>query len=721
MKILEGLNEQQREAVQQVEGPVLVLAGAGSGKTRVLTHRIAYLISSEGVSPASILAVTFTNKAADEMKERVKELLGRKGLDIQVSTFHSFCVRVLRKEISKLGYNHNFVIYDSSDQRQAVKQVLQNLNYDIQRFTPRAVHSTISRAKNELLFPDQFRKEADGFFQKVVAEVYPLYQQLLRGNNALDFDDLLALTVQLFRKYPLVLEYYQERFRYILVDEYQDVNHAQYVLTNLLAAKSRNLFVVGDPDQSIYGFRGADIRNILNFEDDYPDAKVIKLEQNYRSTGKILRAAEGVISNNQFRKEKGLWTDRGEGEDLKLYEAFSERDEANFVAGKVLELRAKGYNYNDFAVLYRTNAQSRVFEEIMRKEGIPYKVVGTLEFYERMEIKDVLAYLRVLCNPSDDLSLSRIINKPRRGVGTKTQERLSSFAEKEGISLFEALQRADRIPGITGVQERSIKELAAVLQDIHSRLEEIPATKVLDEVLKRTGYLQALKNEGTIEAESRIENIQELYGVMEEMLEGGRAYHLGEFLEEVALISDADDAEAKEDSLVMMTLHCAKGLEFPVVFLVGMEEGLFPHSRSLDDFNQMEEERRLCYVGITRAEEMLFLTYAVNRRIWGQPKRQVPSRFLQEIPDELIDDSSPDDELAGIEETLEGADTMVPAGGQEGDVKFSPGERVVHSKLGEGTIVSISGERDDQILKIAFPGQGIKSFMKVYAPLKKKI
>ncbi|MEC9488191.1 MAG: DNA helicase PcrA [Halanaerobium sp.] len=727
MDILQGLNEQQQEAVQQITGPVLVLAGAGSGKTRVLTKRIAYLIS-RGIDPSSILAVTFTNKAADEMKQRVRSLLGAGALNIMVSTFHSFCVRVLRREAGKLGYKQNFVIYDSSDQRQAVKQILQNLNYDIKSFNPRAVHSIISRAKNELVTPAGFRRDARGYFHKVVAEVYPLYQELLKENNALDFDDLLTLAVQLFREYPLVLEYYQKRYKYILVDEYQDVNHAQYVLTNMLAAENRNLFVVGDPDQSIYGFRGADISNILNFEEDYPEARVIKLERNYRSTGKILKAAEEVISNNQFRKEKGLWTEKGEGEDLTHYEAFSDRDEASFIAQKIHELRMQGYDYNDMAILYRTNAQSRILEDTLRKEGVPYKVVGTLEFYERMEIKDVLAYLRVLYNPADDLSLSRIINRPRRGVGKRTQERLETYAREKDITLFSALQQAEQIPGISGAQERAVKELAAALADIYNRLEDMPATKALDEVLERTGYLKALKDEGTIEAEGRIENIQELYGVMEELLEAGRAYTLGEFLEEVALQSEADDVETEENALVMMTLHCAKGLEFPVVFLAGLEEGLFPHSRSLEEPHQMEEERRLCYVGITRAEERLFLTHASNRRIWGQPKRQMPSRFLQEIPPELLGSNDSQEGMgASVTRALEQAEESSASGritsssdsSTEEEVQFKPGDRVEHGKLGTGTVVSVNGQGEEQILQIAFPGQGIKSFMLAYAPLRK--
>lgn len=636
MSIVQGLNQEQSAAVQHISGPLLILAGAGSGKTRVLTHRIAYLME-QGINPYNILAVTFTNKAANEMKERVERLLGHAGEGLWIGTFHSICVRILRREVEKLGYKSNFVIYDDTDQLTVIKEAMKELDIDPKAISPRAALSAISNAKNELITPDVFKEGAAGFFEGMVAKVYTIYQKILQANNAADFDDLIMLTVQLLRKYPAVKEYYQNKFQHILVDEYQDTNHSQYVLVNLLAEKYRNLCVVGDPDQSIYGFRGADIRNILSFEEDYRDAKVVKLEQNYRSTEQILDAAHHVIVKNTERKDKRLWTAKGKGEHLNLFRANSDKEEAFFVASQILKLkRDHSYDYSDFAILYRTNAQSRVLEDALMQSRVPYKVVGGLKFYDRMEVKDVLAYLRLIYNPADDVSFRRIINRPRRGIGDTSLDRLAEYASMTGLSLFEAAGKVNEIPQVRGKAGTSFLAFHKMMTGFIATQDEVRVTDLTRQLIETTGYLKDLETEGTIEAQGRIENLKELVSGMEEYIRSGQGYTLGSYLEDVALVSDIDTVDESEAGVFLMTLHTVKGLEFPVVFLTGMEEMVFPHSRSLEDDSEMEEERRLCYVGITRAMERLYLSCAISRMTFGQFKNNPPSRFIMDIPPQLF-------------------------------------------------------------------------------------
>lgn len=642
MDMLADLNPPQREAVTTTEGPLLILAGAGSGKTRALTYRVAYLLKEKKVDPLSILAITFTNKAANEMKERIEALIGKdiaKGM--WISTFHSACVKILREQIDKLGFKRNFVIYDDHDKETLIKQCLKDLSLDPKRYSPKTVAVTISNSKNELIDPDTFASQASTYFERIVSEVYHLYQERLFKNNALDFDDLIMITVNLFELYPDILEIYQDRFRYILIDEYQDTNHAQFRWVSLLAEKHRNLCVVGDDDQSIYQFRGANIRNILEFEQDYPDAKVIKLEQNYRSTQAILDAANEVIKNNRGRKAKTLWTANDQGRGLNWYQAEDEHDEASYVATQIELLSRKpaaaggpGKTYQDFAVFYRTNAQSRVFEEVFLSYKLPYKIVGGVKFYERAEIKDILAYLRVLQNPLDEVSLKRIINVPRRGIGKTTVDRIDTFALRNDLSFYEALNKVDKVPSLPSGAQRSIKEflsLASTLSKKGSkRLHEL-----VEELLDKTAYLQLLKQEDTIEAQSRMEYIEEFVAACREFEVESEKGGLEEFLEKVALITDIDTYDEREKAVTLMTLHNAKGLEFPVVFMVGMEEGLFPHIRSMTDESELEEERRLCYVGLTRAQEVLYLTSAWSRSLYGGPNYTTHSRFLKEIPENL--------------------------------------------------------------------------------------
>ncbi len=719
-KILEGLNPQQKKAVQHKEGPLLILAGAGSGKTRVLTRRIAYLIEYYHVSPFNILAVTFTNKAAGEMKERVQSLLGRLEGSVWVSTFHSFCVRVLRKEGGKIGYGSNFVIYDTADQRQLIKQVLQELNFDLKKTNPAAVLAEISRVKNELVTPEAYASRVGDFFMEITARAYNLYQQKLKENNALDFDDLIMKTVELFRDNPLVLEYYQNRFQYISVDEYQDVNTAQYQLVQLLAANYRNICVVGDPDQGIYGFRGADIRNILNFESDYPDSQVIKLEQNYRSREKILQAADSVIINNLSRKDKKLWTDRGAGEDINLYLAYNEKDEAAYICRKIRDLSSAGYQYGDTAVLYRTNAQSRALEEFFLKYAIPYQIIGGLRFYDRLEIKDTIAYLRVIYNPADQISLLRIINKPKRGIGAGTIAKLQQYAEQNGLSLEQAGLKAGEIASLSASYRTKLLNFFRMIAGFREDAQNLTIDQLTEKILKETGYVAELEQAGGIKEKARLENIQELFSVIQEFLKSGENNTLAGFLEEVSLLSDLDTLEDSEQFVTLMTLHAAKGLEFPVVFMVGMEEGIFPHVNSLVETEGLEEERRLCYVGITRAMDELYLTLARERMRFGEQQINLPSRFLEEIPQELLfEEEQPEGVTARPGEEQSG--TPAPGGDKNDDqpqYNYQPGQKILHPKWGIGTIIAVN-ENKGLELKIKFARGNPKTLLAEYAPIQR--
>ena len=642
---LETLNPPQCEAVQHTEGPLLILAGAGSGKTRVLTHRIAYLIEEKGVNPWNILAITFTNKAAGEMRERVDKIVGFGAESIWVSTFHSTCVRILRRYIDRLGYDNSFTIYDTDDQKTLMKDICKYLQIDTKVFKERNLLSAISSAKNEMITPEEYRLKAEGDFgRQKIATVYEEYEKQMRANNALDFDDLLLKAVQLFQTQPDVLEYYQERFRYIMVDEYQDTNTVQFQFISILAAKYRNLCVVGDDDQSIYKFRGANIRNILDFEQVFSDAKVIKLEQNYRSTGTILNAANAVIRNNRGRKDKTLWTDNDEGDKIQFRQFDSAYDEAEFIVDDIRrKTRGNGANYNDFAILYRTNAQSRLFEEKFVTANIPYKIVGGINFYARKEIKDILAYLKTIDNAKDDIAVRRIINVPKRGIGLTSVNRVQEYALARELGFYEALMGVEFIPNI-GRGASKMESFVALIEHFKMDAERIKISELVDEILEETGYLEELKGEGEIEAEARIENIDELKNKIiayEEVCEDqGETATLSGFLEEVALVADIDSLEEDSDYVVLMTLHSAKGLEFPQVYLAGMEDGVFPSYMCItsDDKSEIEEERRLCYVGITRAEQELTLTYARRRMIRGEMQYNKMSRFLKEIPVELLSD-----------------------------------------------------------------------------------
>ncbi|CAB3394810.1 DNA helicase PcrA [Kyrpidia spormannii] len=739
--LLAGLNDAQREAVRQTEGPLLILAGAGSGKTRVLTHRVAYLVATRKAPPWGILAITFTNKAAREMRERIGRLVGPEAEEIWVSTFHSYCVRVLRRHIEPLGFTRSFSILDASDQTTAVKQVLGEMNLDTKKFDPRRMAGAISALKNELITPSQAAERARDFFQEVVAQVYERYQEKLRANNALDFDDLLMKTVELWDAFPESLEDQQRRFVYLHVDEYQDTNHAQYELVKRLAQRRRNLCVVGDSDQAIYGWRGADVRNILDFEADYPDAKVIKLEQNYRSTGRILAAANAVIAHNRQRKEKRLWSDRPQGEPVIVHEAMDEQGEAYFVVEEIRNHVEQGGRYGDVAVLYRTNAQSRVLEEMMMKASIPYVMVGGVKFYERKEIKDLLAYLRILVNPRDDFSTERVVNVPKRGIGEGTLMKAAAFAARRNLSLYEALEKVDELE-VSARAASGIRQFVDLTAALRAMMPFLSVTELVQEVLNRTGYREALIREDTLEAQSRLENLEEFLSVTQEFdrrqdtaAEGG----LEAFLADVALVSDLDMAET-EDGVVLMTLHSAKGLEFPVVFLVGMEEGIFPHSRVLDDPDQMEEERRLCYVGITRAMNRLLITRAQQRNLYGRWQANPPSRFLEEIPEALLQWSAPRRSLrdraadpapaagkgAGVGPgrgagKSEGGHLQVPSGfGADPAESWEVGDRVMHRKWGEGRVEKKDGVGEDTELVVAFaPPIGRRKLLVRFAPIRK--
>lgn len=735
-----GLNPQQAEAVINTEGPMLIMAGAGSGKTKVLTCRVANLLQ-KGVRPYRILAITFTNKAAAEMRERVNNMSGPAAKDVWLFTFHAFCARFLRMEIDKLpGYGGNFAIYDTADSQNLIKQILKEMNLDDKRFQPSGILSRISNAKNDLQDAAAFARQAGDFYEQKVADIYSRYEQKLQLNNALDFDDLLMLSIKLLQENKEVREKYQDRFDYLLVDEYQDTNHAQYLLTKFLAAKHRNICVVGDADQSIYGWRGADIQNILDFEKDYPDAKVIKLEQNYRSTQIILDAANAVIENNTGRKPKNLWTENKSGADIIYFQAVDERDEARFVIEQLQNLqRTENKKLGDMAILYRTNTQSRIFEEMLIKSGISYNMVGGLKFYERKEIKDIIAYLRVIFNPADSLSLLRIINVPKRGIGDASLAKIQAYAAANNVSLFEAVSNAAAIDGLSSRFVSKLDDLAGIIFELMNLATEAPVEDLIDRVLRDTGYLEELENERTPQAQSRIDNLHELISVAQEFAASEEENNLENFLAHVALVSDIDDTELGEDAITLMTLHSSKGLEFPVVFLVGMEEGLFPHARTLMDETEIEEERRLCYVGITRAKEKLFLSSTKMRTIYGNTVTYPPSRFLQEIPARLVKTIKRQERFSALENFKQvsekysarpqkPASTFNPhsfmpqkpaaAAGGTG-TRFNTGDRVSHSKWGEGMVVSVKDSPDGQEVKVAFAGAGVRSLLTKYAVLKK--
>ena len=722
MDILADLNGPQLEAVKHTEGPLLILAGAGSGKTRVLTHRIAYLLQ-QGVQPWRILAVTFTNKAAQEMRERVLNLVGPAADAIWVSTFHTACVRILRSEIQELGFDKNFVIFDSQDQLMLVKNILKEMNLSEKNYHPKALLASISSAKNEMVGPEEYQRTAADYWSNIVSDVYFRYQKKLRANNGMDFDDLIMIMVRLFKEIPAVLEKYQERFRYILIDEYQDTNHAQYMLVTMLASKYRNLCVVGDDDQSIYSFRSADIRNILEFERDFPETCIIKLEQNYRSTKNILHTANEVIKNNRGRRPKQLWTQNYEGDKILSYYADDEREEAWFVADEISRLaREEGHKFSDFAILYRTNAQSRNFEEAMVQRGLPYRVIGGFRFYERKEIKDLLAYLRLVYNPADRISLARIINVPKRGIGAATLQRFLYFLDDNNYSTRDGFAHLNEIPSLTSRAIKPLTDFYRLLEGWIQKRDQITVKELTERILLESGYLQELKEEGTIEAQSRLENIDQFLALTLDFEQNSDDRSLAAFLETVALVADIDNYEADADALVMMTLHSAKGLEFPVVFLVGLEEGLFPHNRALMESSELEEERRLCYVGITRARHRLYVTHAKMRTIFGSRNISIPSRFLMEMPKETItilkgpDKQGARQVMEGKTKSKPGAATIQPRKDIDAEV-FRPGSKVRHPKWGIGTVVTKEGAGSEAQLKVAFPGLGIKVLILAYANL----
>lgn len=719
--LLSGLNPQQLEAVKTVDGPLLIMAGAGSGKTRVLTHRIAYLLFEKKVAPWSILAITFTNKAAREMKERVAQLAGHEAEDIWISTFHSLCVRILRRDIDKIGMSRSFTILDATDQLTVVRQIMKELNLDTKKFEPRSVLGTISSAKNILQTATDFEKlhsEQFNPFLSVVSDVYKEYEKKLRKNNALDFDDLIMMTIELFKRDPDVLEFYQRKFHYIHVDEYQDTNRAQYMLIQMLSSRSQNLCVVGDSDQSIYKWRGADIENILSFEHDYPTAKVIMLEQNYRSTQTILKAANEVIANNLNRKDKNLWTENDEGDKITYFRGESERDEAHFVAEQIGQMLEKGRSYDDISVLYRTNAQSRAIEEVFVKSNIPYVIVGGTKFYDRKEIKDLLAYLRLIANPDDDISLERIINVPKRGVGASSVDRITQYAALNDITLLTALQEIEQI-GLSTRARNSLTTFCDLILDFGKMQDYLPVSELIDEVLNRTGYREMLENERTIEAESRLENLNEFLTVAHDFEKASEDKSLLAFLTDLALIADIDqlDEEEEDKAVTLMTLHSAKGLEFPVVFLVGMEENIFPHSRSLMEEEEMEEERRLAYVGMTRAEEELFLTNSRMRMLYGRMQQNRRSRFIDEIPEHFIE--QPEEETPEQSTPVRRTIRSLSQTGSE-RLEWNIGDKAKHKKWGVGTVVSLRGDAESLELDIAFPSPtGIKRLLAKFAPIEK--
>ena len=737
---LDGLNPMQREAAEHVDGPLLVVAGAGSGKTRVLTHRIAHLISNHGVSPMNVLAITFTNKAAGEMKHRVESLIGPVAKSMWVSTFHSACVRILRVHGERIGYPKTFSIYDQADAQRLTGYVIRDMGLDVKRFTPRAVHAVISNWKNELVSPTQAAERAAHIFDRKHSEIYREYQERLLKAGAMDFDDLLVNVVRLFRMHPDVLASYQDRFKYVLVDEYQDTNIAQNEIVLSLAARHHNVCVVGDTDQSIYAFRGADFRNIGQFEDAFDEVSVVVLEQNYRSTQNILDAANAVIAQKFGRKPKELWTETGPGDPIVRFHADDEGDEAAFVARTMQTLRTGGRKWGDMAVFYRTNPQSRVVEEIFMRFGIPYKVVGGTRFYDRREIKDAVAYLRVITNPLDEVSVKRVLNMPKRGIGDTSISRLDIFAREENISFFEALRRSSEA-GVSGAARRGIESFVAVIDEVAGQEEQTPGA-LFESVLEKSGYLAEFSNENSVEDAGRLENLGELVSSAKEFSQ------VDEFLEQVSLVADADDL-SDDDKVIMMTMHAAKGLEYPVVFIVGVEEGLFPHSRALVDANELEEERRLAYVGITRAQERLFLTHAWSRQQFGTTQYNPPSRFLEEIPEELIEHQGnvqnrpkarttrdddwggrkvssfdPDDEFRErqVDAAMaagRSAQNRPPQPSNSQEIGLRVGDMVEHSVFGEGIIIDITGSGDKTEAVINFREKGRKHLLLAWAPLKK--
>ena len=725
--LLTGLNKEQQQAVQHTEGPLLILAGAGSGKTKVLTVRIAHLLG-QGVNPYEILAITFTNKAAKEMKSRVEGLVGDVANRIWLSTFHSFCAKFLRFELDNfLGYNSNFTIYDTSDSQAVIKAALKALNLDDKYYPVGAMIGAISDAKNKLLFASDFRKQARDFYQQKVADVYEYYERELRKNNALDFDDLLLVAVKLLQSNEAVLDKYSKRFRYVMIDEYQDTNHAQYLLAKLLASHWKNIAVVGDADQSIYAWRGADIQNILDFEKDYPNCTSIKLEQNYRSTKIILDAANAVIENNEGRPKKNLWTDKTEGAKIQHFTAQSEHEEAAFIGDTIAKKHdIHGVPYGDMAILYRTNAQSRVLEEALIKRALPYTMVGGTKFYDRKEIKDVLAYLRVLYNPFDDLSLLRIINVPKRSIGATTVAKLQDYARANGTSLFMTLTQLHLVDTIKGKTKEKLEEFGILIFTLVAEMEDKTVLDILESILDRTGYLAQLEESTDPQDQARAENIGELLSVAKDFQDTNPNGTVEDFLEQVALVNDVDSFEQEESKVTLMTLHAAKGLEFPIVFLGGLEEGLFPHSRTLMNPEEIEEERRLAYVGITRAEKELYISNATTRTVFGRTSSYLPSRFIDEIPEELVDGlrakrKVPDDIKRHVPQHMSVTSRPVtkPIVRNEVIADWNIGDTAIHSKWGNGKVINVAGEGAGMKLTIEFPTQGVRVVMAKFAPVKK--
>ena len=758
--LLNGMNDRQAEAVQTTEGPLLIMAGAGSGKTRVLTHRIAYLIDEKMVNPWNILAITFTNKAAREMRERA-EKLKTEAQDCLIATFHSMCVRILRREADHIGYNRNFTIVDPGEQRTLMKRILKNLNLDPKKWNERAILGTISNAKNDLIDEVAYANLAGDMYTEIVAKCYTAYQKELRQSEAMDFDDLIMLTLRLFDQNPDVLTYYQQRYQYIHVDEYQDTNHAQYQLVKLLASRFKNICVVGDADQSIYGWRGADMQNILDFEKDYPEAKVVLLEENYRSTKTILQAANEVIRNNRNRRPKNLWTQNEDGEEIVYYRANDEQDEALFVARTIDQLSREGYSHKDFAVLYRTNAQSRTVEEALLKSNIPYTMVGGTKFYSRKEIRDVISYLNLIANTSDNISYERVINEPKRGVGPGTVEKIRNFAASQEISMLDASANI-MLSSVKGKAAQAVYDFANMLLDLRERLDDYTVTELVEAVLEKTGYAATLAAQATLESQARIENIEEFLSVTKNFDESpdnpvdeSGLDRISRFLNDLALIADTDDGEQESSEVTLMTLHAAKGLEFPVVFLVGMEENVFPLSRASEDEDELEEERRLAYVGITRAEKILYLTNANSRLLYGRTNYNQPTRFLREISSDLLDyqglarpanssfkvsytnsDTSQFGQGMSLAQALQerkrqAAPSSISTGslpfGKSGqsqpskpEVAWAIGDIVHHKKWGDGTVLAVSGSGNSQELKINFPEVGLKKVLASIAPIEKK-
>ncbi len=757
--LIEELNNKQKEAVLATEGPCLVIAGAGSGKTKVLTHKIAYLLSEKDVKPWNILAITFTNKAANEMKQRIEKLIGEASQEMWLGTFHSICVRILRRFIDRIGFDKSFLIFDTTDQRTLIKECIKTIGLDDKLFTDRAVLAEISNGKNDMLEPKAYQVKSAGDFRKEqIGKVYELYQKRLKENNALDFDDIINYTIKILTENPDVLEYYTEKFKYVLVDEYQDTNKAQFMLVSILASKYGNITVVGDNDQGIYSFRGADITNILNFERDFPGSKIVKLEQNYRCTGNILKAANAVIKNNENKYDKKLWTENEEGKLPCIYRAEDEYDEASYIVKQINTLKIEEYfKLSDFVVLYRMNSQSRAIEDIFRRENIPYKIIGGLKFYERKEIKDIIAYLRLIFNISDNLSLKRIINEPKRGIGKTSLDNIQEISDKTGTSMYEIIKNAEQY-GLNRVKANSM-EFVQIIEELRKQVNEITISELIKLTLNKTGYVKALENENTVEAESRIQNLEEFLTVAIEFEEEMAENTLAEFLESISLTSDIDNMEDSEDTVTLMTLHSAKGLEFPVVFLVGMEEGIFPGYKSIGELKELEEERRLFYVGITRAKQYLHLTCAQRRTIFGSTSYNQMSRFIKEIPKDLLDgydeidgdnnnsfkDSNygweygtnyvgkvktykfdnvekiPEQKTGGFQyRTAESFLNSLNKKSSEKQIdisKYKEGQRIYHKKFGEGTINKIEEEGEDYKLDINFDKVGHKRLMAKYAEL----